>query len=366
MSNEALKLYSDMLIVEAILSDTGITKSAQSGIVKSIVDKVKDYVADHINPQDKLGSVINLISPGILWALGFPIIGFILKMAISWFGIDVGKIFEDIGSEIKSLITGEAKTTSSAVENVVNRVMQENAGSTPTQTDLEKAQNLKLSSMTLRNAQIYKATIIGLMNNDMAKNAQILSTLGRFVGLKSTTVSALTKIIGWIIKVILASAGFMVADDAIHAVLGKPSTTYPVTEKQPQVSSITLPTSEQTVFKVNPGYTEEHVNVRDRWIEPTPYQNISNEIIQWAKEIYPDLKDVYDAEIKNTVGFNKAIQIINEYNQNNTTDVTFMPLMFTSKKKVVDLFIDELAHKSSQFKTVPTPSQQTPKISPII
>lgn len=377
MSNESLKLYTDTLIIETLVSDPKMTKTAQEvgGIVSSIVHKVKDYVGDHIDKHNKVASVINLLTPGILSIMGFPVIGFIVKIAESWFGLNIGKIFEDLASEVKSLILGGAQTTSSAVENLVHRVVSGNAGGAPTQEEFEAAQHKKLS-MTLRDAQIYKATIIGMMNNDMAKNAQILSTLGRFIGLKSTTTSALSKIIGWILKVILASAGFMVADDAIHSIMGTPAAQIPgeptdrsagrPTAKSTE-PSVQIPVSTQTVFKVNPEYSEERMNIRDRWIEPVPSQRIGNEIVQWAKEIYPDLKDVNNDEIMNTVGFKKAVETIEDYNSTNTSDITFMPLMFTSRKKVVDLFIDELAQKAPQFKTAPVPAPpKGPKISDVM
>ena len=356
-----VQIYMDTLMVEALLSD-GLVKNAQSGIISSIITKVKEYVGSHINPADKLGSVINILIPGALGALGFPIIGFIVEIATSWFGLDLGKILENIGSEIKSLLVGGAKATSGSVDSIVHSAFSSNAGGAPTQDDLEAAKNKPIHALSMREIQLYKASILHLMDDaDLTKRAQILGTLGRFIGLKSTTVSALTKIVGWIVKVILASAGFMVADDAIHSVVGVPSHTdfsSPSATSPHKEQSISLNTPTQTVFKPNPDYTEERLNMSDRWIEPVPPSQMGDEIVQWTKDIYPDTKEVAD-DIKSTVGFNKAMQIIDDYNATNKLNITFMPKQFSSRKKIVDLFIDELA-KKAPMTPIPNASAKPP------
>ncbi len=360
MSNSKVQLYMDTLIIEALLSDDLMVKTAQSGIISSIIEKIKGMVSDRINPNDKLGSALDLIAPGILWATGFPILSMILEIAESWFNIKPSDIMRDIQGEVKSLISGGAKPHSGDIDSIVQRAVSSHAGGEPTQSDLEDAQHKPLTKFfSLHDARLYKITLLHLQDQQLIKQGQILSALGRFIGLRATTAGALVKIIGWIVKVILASAGLMAVDDAIHSVMGSPShVDYSpsgagnATTPTHNTISFTVPT--QTTFKVNPNYTEERLNATDHWIEPVPPTQIGDEIAQWTQDIYPGTKAVAQ-DIKNTVGFNNALQAIDNYNSTNKLNITFMPHEFTSRKKVVDMFIDELASKS------PTSSAPTEK-----
>lgn len=357
MSNSKVQIYMDALVLETLLSDGTMTKTAQSGIVSSLVEKVKNLIAGHINPDDKVGSVVNMLVPGTLWALGFPITSIILEIAESWFGLNIMNILRDVGGEIKSLITGGHSLHSSDVEAIANRAVQNNAGGEPTQSQFENALQHPLTSLTslvslqglsLRDARLYKVALLHIRDHKLTKEAGFLTTLGRFIGLKSYTANALVAIIKWVVVALLASVGLLAVDDAAHSLLGSPSKTeytQPTARETELASEIPVPTSTQTVFKVNPAYQEERFNTTKHWIEPVAPTQIGDEIVQWTQDIYPDTKELTD-DIKNTVGFNQAVQAIDNYNKTNTLNITFMPPSFTSRKKVVDMFIDELAHKA--------------------
>lgn len=364
MSNSKVQLYMDTLIIEALLSDDLMIKNAQSGIIGSIIKKIKSMVSDRINPNDKLGSAIDLIAPGILMATGFPILSMILELAESWFGVKPSDSMKDIGNEIKSLISGGIKPHSSDIDAIAQRTTSSHFG-TPSQSDLEAAQTKPLTKyqFTLRDAKLYKITLLHLQDQQLIKQGGWLSSLGRFVGLSSLTSSALAKIIGWIFKVVLASAGLMAVDDAIHSVMGSPShVDYSPsgagnTTTTPTYSTISFHTPTQTIFKINPNYTEERLNSTDHWIEPVPLTQIGNEIVQWTQDIYPGTTSVAK-DIKNTIGFNNALQAIDSYNSTNKLNITFMPHEFTSRQKVVDMFIDELALKSPSTLTPLAPADK--------
>lgn len=362
MKNAKLQLYSDTLVIEALLSDPATYKVAQSGIIGSIIEKVKELFTSHIDPDNKLDSIINMLAPSMLTMLGFPIIGILVEIAKSWFHLDLGAIFSDIGSGLKSLLAGGAKTTSTAVENLVANVFNNHSGATPTADDMAQANLTQLQSRTdlqLREAQFFKLSLLQIQNKKLEKTA-LLGSLAKFLGLRSTTLRSLIKIVGWIIKVLLATAGFMAVDDAVHSFVGTPSYTQfntPMSATKPSVapsvSNISYMMPTQTVFKVNPNYNEEHLNMGDHWIEPVAPTQIGDEIVKWTEDIYPDTSGM-DEQIKSTSGFNKALQAIDEYNASNKLNITFIPPEFTSRKKVVDLFIDELANKAP----APAPSSQ--------
>lgn len=348
----------DALVLETLLSEDLMIKNAQSGMVSSLVEKVKSLISSHIDPNDKVGSVVNMLAPGLLWGLGFPITSIILEIAESWFGLNIANILRDVGSEIKSLVTGGHKPSSSEVEGIASRAVQSNAGGEPTQSQFENAMQHPLNAVTslfssnslsLREARLYKMALLHIRDNDLIKTAGILSTLGRFVGLKTYTTSALASIIKWVVVTLLATVGLLAVDDAAHSIVGSPSKTDfsgPSShDAERPTTTVTLPASTQTVFKVNPSYQEERFNATKHWIESVPPTHIGDEIVQWTHDIYPDTKSLVD-EIKSTSGFNQVVQAIENYNNNNTLNITFMPPDFTSRKKVVDAFMDELAHKA--------------------
>jgi hypothetical protein len=344
-------------------------------MIEGIVKGIAGHVESNIDPNNKLNSVLNLLAPGLLMASGFPILAFVAEMATQWFGINLGAIFSDIASALKSLLSGGSKLDSGTVDSIAAKAVSNHEGSEPTQQDLEAAQQKKLtaSSLTITEAKLYKAAIIELMDkyngdpkNIFNKRAGFLTDIASFIGLKGSTSRVLVKVIGWVVKTVLWAGGFMLANDAIHSVLGVPKIT-PGSGAQTvsapvEQTAVSIPTPKQTLFAVNPAYTEEKLNINSRWIEPVSPDSIDQDIVQWAEDIYPDLKG-RDADIRSTSGFQKAVEVIKNYNATNTSNVTFMPRLFTSRKKVVDLFIDELAGKVGSSKGV-VPIPKAPSIGP--
>jgi hypothetical protein len=370
MKNNAIQFYADTVWVQDFLSD-GFAKQAQSGLVMSLVSKVKDYISGKIDPNNKVDSVVNLLTPGILWSLGFPVLGFIVKLAQIFFGLDVGKVFSDVAQEVKSLLTSGTQISPSQVDQITDAAVQANYGTEPTENDLKKFQ-----SLTTREARLFKISILNAMQEisirdleqwqsntiPFNKRAQVMSSLLKLIGLKHKTASILGKIIGWVVKTILASAGFMVGSDIIEGLWHKVSPSSSETPETPSSSptTISIPEPTQTLFPVNPNYSEESLNIDRWWIEPVPSHQIGNQIVDWTEEIYPKLKGM-DSFIRSSPAFQKVVQVIQNYNSTNASNITFMPKMFSSRKKVVDLFIDDLANKAQLLPTVPP---NKPKAAP--
>lgn len=377
MGNTELQFYVDTMIVESLFfQDNELVKNAQSGMVMGLINIIKNYVADKINPNDKLGSVLNILTPGILAVSGFPVIAFIVKISEMFFGLDIGKIFHSVVAALKSLITSQGQVSDEHVDAAATAAVQENYGGDPTESDLAKAEKLVAKGsdkinpdvITIRSVQLYKFMAVDAMqtlsledletqNFSLEKRAQIMSALMQFIGLKRTTGNILAKIIGWIVKVALAAGGFMLAESAVNKVLNRtnaPSTPSGLPSFVPSATpaATSIPQSRQTLFEVNPGYVEEKLNINKWWIETTPPEQIGEQVVRWAQEIYPDLKGKNNF-IRSSASFQAVINKIQEFNTNNTSNVTFMPKIFTSKKKVVDLFIDDLASKAGTLPNTP-------------
>lgn len=349
----------DKLILEAILIDDTMVKSAQSGIFEGLFNKTKEYAKEQIKEDDKLGSIVDLLAPGILWASGFKTISIILEVAQHWFGFSISKIFEEIATSIRSALTGNKQISSDNVEHIVSQAVQNNSGKEPTQEDLDKAQHYQITAeLELEDVILYKTAIKQLSGQNIIKHAGLL----QFIGLRGTTGSILIKVIKWAVMAVLAAGGFLVATNAVDSVLGIGPKSKEPSDQSSQ--AISLKSSTQSLLKVNPSYEEEKYNLTSHWIETVPPSQIGNDILQWAKEIYPDLNNE-DTTIENSSGFNQVVHLIQNYNRTNTTDITFIPKSFTSKKEVVDQFIDEVASKlQNKLTSNPSQMQQIPLAQP--
>lgn len=356
-----VQFYLDSLIVETILSENLVKQADGSGL-SSFLNVVENYVKSKITPGHELAGVFDLLAPGILGALGFPLLATFLKVA-EMFGFDPAKIFTEIAEKVKEILMSGAKEISPEhLDGIIESTVQANYGSNPTEEDLKKLQS---QSLSLRDAQILKLAIDEISLDDLnnrhlplAKRAGVISGLARLIGMKPKAASVLGKIIGWIIKVILISGGFMVGGDLLNKMVGRkdvPPTPngLPTLSPSAPAQNISLPISHQSLFKVNPGYTEEGLNKSNGWIEAVPPSQIGPQIAEWAQDIYPDLKGKGNF-IQSSPIFQKIVEVIQEYNSNNNSKITFMPRIFTSRKKVVDTFIDDLANKVEHL-NMPSP-----------
>jgi hypothetical protein len=111
-SSREISFYVDTLIVQTILEDQTLTKKAEaSGLVMGLIDKVKEYVGNHINSEDKVGSFLNIIAPGAITvafsAMGLRWLGVLIGLSMNVFHIDVKGILSSIYDKIKSLLSSK-------------------------------------------------------------------------------------------------------------------------------------------------------------------------------------------------------------------------------------------------------------------
>lgn len=366
-----LELYTDILIAESLLSDPRITKEAQSGIASSIMSAVSEYVSGKIeqyhDSDSKAEFVISLLVPGILRALGFPILGVIAMVAEHVFNVNIGGIFTSIASDIKSAITGGNQTTSEHVDSVVEKAVSSNMGADPSDEEIDnKVKSLNLpdvtSKLTFQDAQILKISFYKFVNNNNLDVNNIKfnikfaagflnSHFATFVRSKGKLTKILIALIGFVVKSLLGAAGFMVAGDMISKLLGKSPTPSKSTPDQPSLVSVP---SSQKVFKPASNYVPEGYNgPNSRWIFQGNDSSIEPMLIEWTTEIYPDLKGHEDL-ITSSNNFNKIVSTIQAFNQGNSSNMMIMPRALKSRKQVVDMFIDEVASKFSSNSKEPS------------
>jgi hypothetical protein len=351
--------YLDLLIVGTLAGQTSLSKVGQdtSGLMSGITDKIKSYVSNNVDPNDKVGSVINMLAPGVIsttfGAFGLGKIGMLLGLAARFFHIDVAGILRSIWQELKSELS-KGQTTSDKVDQIVQNAVQEH--STPaTPQEAEMAQNQTSQAQDLRQAQLLSLALdayqVDLLKNGAPKNDGWFSY---FSGKKGKTTSVLSRILSFLFRVIIASAGLMVAGDLMNHFLNRPNAIdNPIRGGQPvgpgtETPVTTTTQTTQTNLPINPSYQDTVRNSSTlNWIESVPnnQSSISQMLINFAKDVYSGLEG-QESIIQNSPLFQNVAETIAWYNHTSAGEpIVFIPRMFATKKQLVDSFIDDVVSK---------------------
>jgi hypothetical protein len=356
-SNSEIRFYVDTMIVETLLSDGDIYKKADAGTMSQLTESIKNYVGNHIDPDDRTGSVLNMLAPGaisvLFKAMGFGKIGLLFGLAVSVFHIDVKSILSSIYDGVKSLLSSGKQVTSSQVDGLVNSAIQSHGGADSDESQIQTASVQE----QLKDAKILK---LALMSYD--KDIVSLEKTAAFTVLasrKGKTLGILGRVLSWVFKIALSAAGFMVAGDAVNKLLGKPNAFDGTVRdgkpiEEPAIES--TPISKQSKFPLKPGFVDTRYNFgNNNWIEKinNSKSSIENMILGFTKEVYDGL-DGQDSAIRNSSAFQNTVEEVVWYNHSAAGDpIVFIPKKFVSKKQLVDSFIDQVAG------TAYAPAQQT-------
>lgn len=360
MPKNEINFYLDTLIVETILRNNQILvkQADSSGLVSGLIDKVKEYVGNHIDPKDKVGSLLNILGPGAIAmtfsAMGLGWLGTLMGLSMRIFNIDVKSIISSIWDKLKPIIANDKPISSAQIDSFVQNAVEEHA-KPATKEEAEKAVEMmekKSFDQLMRDARFVKISMIKYQQFPLEKNADFFSM---FSNRKSKTSSILARILGWIFKVALASAGLMVAGDVVNKFLGRPNA-FDSTIQSGKPIEIIQPTpipanvAKQTKYPIKTGYVLEKNNIGDsNWIEriANNQSSIEEMLIDFTKSVYDGL-DGKEEFIKNSSAFQVVRDRIVWYNRASAgAPFIFLPKYFTSKKQIVDYFIDDVAERSS-------------------
>lgn len=384
-----VSLQTDLIIAEILLSDKLIIKNAQSnvsGFAGTIIDGIKSFISS-IPGETTSDRVLNFIAPGLIYTT-LSRMGFggkltkLLILAMSIFHIDVSKIFSEIYDKIKSLISGDKKTTSDEVNSIVSAAVQNNTNEISSEEDASiekkfKEEVAKLgSSNKLQNNIIKKYSSHSLENKESVRKqirtAKIIRSLldrndylfikesGWGIISQGKTATLLTKILGFVFSSILAATGFLVVGDVFNTIIGRssgltrtlsdgkpisgtgksddPKENTPVSQSTPSKKSV------KNVKYLSPSYKEESYNTSEMWALAVPVNkySISNMLIHFANEVYSNLKDKTN-EIMSSSYFNLLVEkIFNENIEREGANILIIPASFHSKRDLVDFFIDDI------------------------
>jgi len=344
--NSELAFHVETRIAEILLSDNSLHKVGTDGTVSSLTDKVKDYVMHHIDKDDVVGSLVNILAPGVLSMAIGGWFGILLGLALRVFNVDIYSIFTSIWSSLKPSLSGDQKVSSQQVDQIVHGAVREHAGASATAS----WQDIRMLKLAMIEYDAHVRNIKQARRSTLDDFSRLLG--GSRYGRGAAFVDLLGKVLSWVFKVALASAGLMVAGDVVNKILHRPSALDDTIQKgKPTDPEISAPpcASTQTKFKVNPSYHEENYNTKESdWTEraPNTQSGIVNMLINFAKEVYQGL-DTLDSQIKTSSTFQTLVNEIAWYNHASAGDpIVFLPTNFKSKKMVVDCFIDEVAKKT--------------------
>ncbi|CAB4197111.1 hypothetical protein UFOVP1290_631 [uncultured Caudovirales phage] len=346
-SSRQISFYVDALIVESILKDDRLIKQASmEDMLMASISKIKEYVGEHTNKDDKAGSILNMLAPGFvsmtLSAIGLPKIGLLSGFLMSFFNIDVNAILSSIISSLKGELSGGKQVSSQQVDSIVQSAVGQHSPPA-TQEEFDNANKIESFSSMMIDVRIFKLSMIQFENGKIRKNAGFLDFKSR----KSTSANILTTILGFIFKVFLASGFLMLAADGFNHFVGRPNAFDKTLKTQtPQSAQPYMPKTTQTLFKKNPSYNLE--NHTSAWSEN--YSNnessIGDMLVDFAKDVYAGLEGKENI-IKQTAGYRTVLDRILFFNRNTpNSTLIFIPREFSSKKQMVDIFIDEVAAKS--------------------
>lgn len=367
MMNER-QLLIDSIVAEAAFYDP-LFKSAEGGALSSLVGIVTDYVSSKIDPNNRAESVLSLLVPATFAALGGPfrILGFVMQIAESVFGISIGKIIMSIASEVKGLISGGGKVSSDQVNNIAQQAVLNNGGGEATENEYNSYLRTN-QSLTLSDALMFKKAA-DTYNNSLEKTAKMPGAgFATFLKSKNKSTSLLVALISIVVRTILWAGGFMLAEDGFNKLVGRPNSFDGTSDKRDPAKTVSdngmsAGVSHQKVFVVNPNYHEENLNNKyNRWVISGQIDSIDDVILGWALEVYPDLKG-HENQVRNASNFQTLVNLIHTYNSNNNTGAIFIPPAFKSKKQLVDKFIDEVAQASPSPTAPSKPAQKPGSIS---
>lgn len=351
-TSSEISFYVDTLLVETVLAEPRFHKKA--GMLTDVLSQVKDYFASKIDHEHPVTSVLNLLAPAgisfLFSSLGFGKFGLLLGLLTSVFHVDVVGMIKSLYEKVREMISGGGKVSSSQIDQAVNTTIAEHNSTPPTAEEAQEGyralQQRQQAPAQADDGKVYsslellddaKMISLALINYEkenmrLTKTADFSSFMRGFGTTKAKGGSLLGKILGWIFKLALTAGGLMIAGDVINHFLGGGSG---------GSSSPSTPSG--------PGTTQNKYHLigdspipREMPVTNTP-DNIGNMIVQFAKDVYAGL-DGKESLIQNTAGFKAIKQKISWTNMYNPGSSSVMiPPMFTSKKQLVDYFIDDVA-----------------------
>jgi hypothetical protein len=156
----------------------------------------------------------------------------------------------------------------------------------------------------------------------------------------------------WIIKTILVGAGLLAGAEAISGALGhkKPTSTStsPTSTTKPEDTSgqgSTYPQKPEVITNTHTNLPTPISNGPEIWVVPLVGDGtVEDTLIAWALDLYPNLSHYDDIEksIESTPSFVTTVSFLKRDPKKFGAKTMVMPSEFSSRKQVVDIFINDV------------------------
>jgi hypothetical protein len=326
---------------------------ALSGVAEQIQRYVIGNTTDVTNMGDLAGRVLNLAVSfligrrSLLWGLVYGV------ASAMGFGID--DIIKKMVQGVKGLLGGGQPVSANQVDAVGTQLISAQGG--------QQADDMMRDAF----APLYALEKNGQLFRFAASPLDIFHTIGRY-----RTYSLVVRVIGWILKTFLLSAGLLVGGGMIAHTLGldktapKPAETGGVAgpgagmAKSP--GDIPRPEGMQSqqgepvsllMAPAPPGLEpsgrgeEYHANDQyTAWVVPI-YGSVPETLLDWAMEIYPQLQGQEQA-VTSSPSFNRMANILSSHLDYRTPNYLLMPPGIHRRIDVVNNFIGDAVKRLQQ------------------
>jgi len=319
-----------------IIKQAGLWDELGFGSIASVIkDQVQTHVVKENSKEGYLDALGNVLLSGALFKI-HPVLG-IANTVAGALGVDViGIISKVFGAAKSALMQGGT--------------LSESTFNSLTKTAFSKNQLKKEAQIFSRRRSLNTPDIPFLPKKNQSVIVRVFGNL--FAKGKRTRASWLAKgIIIWALKTALLGAGLLTTTGMVTSFVKDltdkkseetPTETIEMPGKHEQ--AYVAPKQEKYVSKLRSSGAGEKVFKNDldhMWIVPL-IGNISNTVLAWTEEIYPQLSG-YDHIIKSNPAFQRTVALLGRDRSSTSQDSLLVPPGFTSRKQVVDLFAHEAA-----------------------
>lgn len=331
-----------------------------SNILGGLESAVQKYVLSNIDKGNPAKSVIDFLAPAALFRL-HKLLGALQVAAQAVFGISFTDILSTVVDQVKSILKQKGAVPKDDVINLGESMLV-----TSQKDPLEDLRKLAKSGYLNKLSQRTQPTGGYFLNPPKSTNP--LHRVFGFLG-KRKSQNLLVGIAIWLVKTILASAGLLLVGGAIAGGAGyayqqltdkdsqpitpsqNPNAVYVNDPKTGQPTQIQrpppaqVPSTQPSKLRSSGAGTKYHKNNdQSIWVIPLN-QSIEGTLINWAKEIYPQLRGNENI-IQNTNSFNKMANLLGRYVS--SSGYLVMPPDFHRRIDVVNTFIREVESKLPQ------------------
>jgi hypothetical protein len=356
-----IKYHADTLIIETFLANDTLVKNAD-GIMSNLPDKIQEYVTSKMKPGHEIESVLSMFAPGAIFLFlraSNPILAILLSTVAGTFQLNIEEMIESVFSAIKPDIAqgkkvDPAKIDAAAASAAAAQSSAPAPAKAPAEAPAKKEEDdgLNVESSFKNQLKFARKLRLALIAYENDNSEFQFSKYAIPAGITGTgTKSFLSRIISWLFKAILLSAGFLLVGDVLNEyVLHRPNSLSGGVQKGVAVDTLQpsapVVVSTQTKFKPNPSFHDEtHKGAWGVSVQATPTA-IEEMLIDFAKEVYLGL-DGLESVMRSSPAFQIVKnRIVNNNKSNEGYNVTSIPSYLPSKKQIVDTFIDNVAKMS--------------------